>query len=436
MSHTPKHAMLIALSENLLSQAGTRRAMRHLEQCAVCQRARSGHTQRATLMDLARATPTPVVDYDQMSFALRQVARVEATRHGRRTLVSALAIAAALALAFFGGSRLLMETPASPSVAHTSPTSPNNAADRATPSTPHGTSAPIASASSANASDPHIPGGSSDGTSGGPVLDEGKVLRAEADDLRVSLWEGTEFTLYKGSIARVVSFRNHRLQLELLRGSILNQVASLRDGERYAIEVNRHVVNVVGTRFLVSLSETKHASVELREGKVLVTRDGTQVASLLAPASWQEEASSGPTAVPALKLIATGNSLLDDGAKPPQERAVARPADTPARGGGLGSVAPKAVQHLMARAAPLLRRCHEHAKRTQPSLPDRVELELTVGPNAHVTAVQVLAQGAQLPAGFVACLRGHALKWYLPMTEVGPATIRVPVQFAATPPRP
>jgi len=445
MSHTPKHAMLIALSEGLLSEAGTRRAMRHLEQCAVCRHAHSGHRQRVELLEFARATTAPAVDYDRMSLALRQVARTEATRHSRRTLVSALAIAAALALVVFGGSRLLTESPvtegpvspsaANPSATDASATPTNTAASNTNIASQQGGSDRIASAAAtANDTNQHIPIGSSDVTNGDLVLDEGMVLHAEADDLRVPLWEGTEFTLLKGSVARVMSFRNRRLQMELLRGSVLNQVAPLQEGERYAIEANRHVVNVVGTRFSVSLSESKHASVDLREGKVVVTRDGTPVASLVAPASWHEEGPAVTTQVPSLQLIATEKSLLDDGSDTPRERAVARPTEPRSRGAEQGSVAPKAVQHLMARAAPLLRKCHEAAKRTQPDLPDRVELELTLGPDAHVTAVQVLAQGRQLPEAFVACLRGHALKWYLPMTVAGPATIRVPVQFATIPP--
>lgn len=410
MSHAPKHAMLIALQANRLSAAGLRRAERHLDGCDVCRNAASGHRELASLVESTRMLAPQAVSYDRMSLVLRREARAQSVASNRRTLAQALAVAAALGLAVFGASRLAW-TP-TPSV--------ETAA----------TAAPItreAQATTASA-DARSTARASDATPVGEIaITEGTLLSTSTQEQIVALWEGTEMVLAPGTEARVVKLRDHQLQVALLRGSIANQVAKLGASESYVIEVNDHRVTVRGTRFVVTRGADGKAEVTLNEGKVDVTRADLLIARMVAPARWIEDKSG----TPATTSQTTKTAAVSEGSGDPNALRLGKPTRT--ERAGAGQVAPKAVQHLLARAAPLLRSCHEASKRTHPDLPSQLQLALQVAATGQVEAVEVRAGAANLPDDLVACLRARALTWHLTLQVAGPVQVLIPLQFGTTP---
>ncbi len=420
MSHLPKHAMLIALQTGRLSASGQARAERHLERCPVCRNAASGHRVLSELLASTRTLPALTATDRDVPLMLRQEARAQSLASTRRALFQALAVAAALGLLVFGSAWLAWTPRLAPTADGTPAAAPGSdvtntgaaSSDRRQASGTNASPSPDTAPSVATNED-------------GVTIMEGALLRASSEALTVVLWQGTELVLAPNSEARVVTFHDRQLHVTLLRGSITSQVARLGDNERYAIEVNEHLVTVRGTRFVVSKAADGSAEVVLSEGKVDITRAGELLSHLIAPARWVEDRSSDPT----MRAITTKTGAVDEGGAPEALRLGKR---TPAEHVVAGQVAPKAVQHLLARAAPLLRTCHEASKRTHPDLPSQVQLTLQIAATGQVEAVDVTAADTPLPEDLVSCLRARALTWHLTLQVAGPVQLRIPLQFGAT----
>lgn len=416
MIHAPKHAMLIALTQGKLSVAGAHRAQTHLNRCEVCRKVHAGHTRYAVVTNAARDLDLPTIDYDRMALTLRQQARAQTVRSSRQMLYGALAIAATVALAVFGASRLVTRDadlnagrePASP----TSPTHASPADVSIEPTTP------ARSATTATATQP--------ATMVGDEIAEGMLLQTNSGDLRLALWADTESVLRQSSLVRVVKLQGRQLQLLIERGAVTSMVAPLRADDRFEIAVNDLVVSVRGTRFVVERGGDGRAQVTLSEGVVVVMRGEQQLARLVAPAQWTEE-----------RGIAVGRrsgalgSLepLDEGTV--SERSPSQitkpPGATQAR---RIDATPTAVKHLFARAAPLLGKCHQESLRADPNTPSAALLVLTINDFGQPQTVDVRARSGAVPSMLADCIRGHVISWHFPLEQAGGVRLEIPLNFS------
>lgn len=404
--------MLIALDQGRLSPEGMRRAHAHLDRCDLCRSAQAGLQRYTELANAARELDVPRVNYDTMALALRQEARSQAKAAGRRTLVSALAVAAVLALSVFGVSRLAPPAPTA-----------DNAA----------TVPPVADATNTTALPATVtqrgkPAGAAHANS--PTLTEGAVLQALTEELRVELWEGTEARLQRDTVARVEKLQGHQVRLRIERGAITSQVAPLTADDAYEIAVNDLVVAVRGTRFTVERSADGQAQVTLTEGKVDVTRDNTSLAHLVAPAQWSQAPGSAPIATELRARAA--NAQLHEGSI--TERPESRPGRSrePAAPPTRAVAVPTALKHLFARATPLLRACHQQSLRLDPTTPSAVSLVLTIDAAGEVKAVDVRAP-TTVPEALASCIRGRVIGWHIPIPPQGGLVLDVPLSFATAP---
>lgn len=422
MSHAPKYAALIALEQGRLSVEAERRVHAHIDRCDACRTAHASLKRYSALRDAARDLEVPAVHVDRLAMNLRRAAHEQSKRTSQRTLVQALAIAAALSLAIFAGARWLM-----PSQPNTTQVAGSDAQRDSQPTA----SAPIDSAPSQRAAatstsdDAYVNGTSA------PTLVAGAVLNADAGELHLVAWQGTELWLQAGTRARVISFADHQLRIAVERGAITSQVAPLQRAERFEIGVNDLIVAVRGTRFTVRRGADGRADVTLQEGKVDVTRGAESLATLIAPAHWSEDTTQLPNGT----ATHAANAAIDEGT--PTERV----RDLHLSGKGTrakvpqGEVAPNAIKHLLARAAPLLRRCHEQSLRIDPTTPSAVVMQLSVAADGRPQSVDVRAStpGAAINDGFVSCLRQRALSWHIPLQSAGEVLVEIPLSFATTP---
>jgi hypothetical protein len=316
---------------------------------------------------------------------------------------------------------------------------------------------------------------------------EGDVLVTGRDAaLHVALGPRTGFALGPQSRLRVAELRSARTRLELVVGSVANQVATLAPEGAYRVLTGDITASVRGTRFVVEQRDGVRVSVH--EGLVEVTR-GDQVLALLSPGQLYEEperAKALARDLPIHELARAFDELaalhlpplpqlrnwrIDGAALSAQgELAMRMPrglaqltfedmrgqvrtleidvneADTrvdplwlaklvapkdPPRSGHLP---PEQIAAVIKAGLEPLRRCYERSLRTQPALEARLTLAVRVGPDGRVQRAAASASardGAErLPQELEQCIAREAGRLLFPKPEGGGSmSFEVPINL-------
>jgi hypothetical protein len=316
---------------------------------------------------------------------------------------------------------------------------------------------------------------------------EGSLLvSAREAALHVALGAGTGFVLGPESRLRVLELRPGHTRLELLAGSVANQVEKLAPRAEYRVLTGAITASVRGTRFLVE--QRGGTRVAVQEGLVEVARDGEIVALLSAGQSFAapERASAAPGDLQIHELARAFGELRAlhlpplpqlrnwriDGAAlsaqgelamrmPPgiaqltfedmrgQVRSVeidVRESETridplwlaklvtPREPPRSGHLEPEQIAKVIKAGLDPLRRCYERSLRTRPALEARLTLAVRVGPDGRVQRAS--ASGAEdtepLPQELEQCIASEAGRLLFPKPEGGGSmSFEVPINLKA-----
>jgi hypothetical protein len=496
MSHAPKQHALEAYAEQLLSPPGRARVEAHLVRCASCRAGLSAVRAYALLREQAAAETAPEPSWEQLERALarepmvetradvrappeqspRAAARPGSGRSGRVIAIAwpLLAVAATLVIAWLGVSGAPDHAPS------TSTSNTEQASRLAEPPALAlvGRVTLIAGAASLALGDHSAP------IDLHTEIREGSLLGTERDAvLHVALGAGTGFVLGPESRLRVVELRAGRTRLELIVGSVANQVEKLAAQAQYRILTGDIVASVRGTRFLVE--QIQGTRVAVQEGLVEVTRGDQVVALLSAGQSFEapqrraapardlaihelERAFGELRALHLPPLPQLRNWRIDGAAlsaqgelsmrMPPgiaqlsfedmrgQVRSVeidvneaethvdplwlaklVAPKDPPRS----GHLEPEQIAKVIKAGLDPLRRCYERSLRARPGLEARLTLAVRVGPDGRVQ--RAAANGAQqLPQELEQCLASEAGRLLFPKPEGGGSmSFEVPINLKA-----
>jgi hypothetical protein len=517
VSHAPKQRALEAYAEQLLSPPARARVEAHLVRCASCRAGLSEVRAYALLREQAAAEAAPEPSWEPLERALerapqadqhveahtreptaeartgareptaeartdarepaeqrpRAAARPGSARSGRVIAIAwpLLAVAATLVIAWLGVS---------------------GRPDQAPSATPQAARAPAQAPALALVGRVTLVAGAASlalGDHSTPIdlnteIREGSLLVTERDaSLHVALGAGTGFVLGPESRLRVVELRAGRTRLELLVGSVANQVEKLAAQAHYRILTGDIVASVRGTRFLVEQAQGTRVAVQ--EGLVEVTR-GDQVMALLSAGQSFEAPQRGAAAarevtvhelarafdelrallLPPLPQLRNwridGAALSAEGElsmrMPPgiaqlsfedmrgQVRTIeidvneaetrvdplwlakrVAPKDPPRS----GHLEPEQIAKVIKAGLDPLRRCYERSLRARPGLEARLTLAVRVGPDGRVQ--RAAANGAQeLPQELEQCLASEAGRLLFPKPEGGGSmSFEVPINLKA-----
>jgi hypothetical protein len=518
VSHAPKQRALEAYAEQLLSPPARARVEAHLVRCASCRAGLSEVRAYALLREQAAAEAAPEPSWEQLERALErapQADRQHVEAHARESIAEAiaearqpfaeaskgarkpaeqrphavarpgsagsgrmiaiawplLAVAATLVIAWLGASGVPDQVPSATPQAARAPVEPAALAlvGRVTL---------IAGAASLSLGD------HSTRVDLHTEIREGSLLVTERDALlHVALGAGTGFVLGPESRLRVVELRAGRTRLELVVGSVANQVEKLAAQAQYRVLTGDIVASVRGTRFLVEQAQGTRVAVQ--EGLVEVTRGGKVVALLSAGQSF-EAPQRGAAAALEVTIHELARALGElralhlpplpqlrnwriDGAAlsaqgelsmrmPPgiaqlsfedmrgQVRTIeidvneaetrvdplwlaklVAPKDPPRS----GHLEPEQIAKVIKAGLDPLRRCYERSLRVRPGLEARLTLSVRVGPDGRVQ--RAAANGAQqLPQELEQCLASETGRLLFPKPEGGGSmSFEVPINLKA-----
>jgi hypothetical protein len=143
---------------------------------------------------------------------------------------------------------------------------------------------------------------------GAEVSEQARLFVGADSELQLVFETGTGVALEGDTELAVARQRERAIELELVHGSLFQQVHKLRDGERYEVRFGPYVARVRGTRFRVE--HGARSAVSVFEGRVTVHEGARLVADLSAGQRWSSRDENDAERDAAARADRTVHALL------------------------------------------------------------------------------------------------------------------------------
>lgn len=472
MTHQAKVAALLCYEDGLLSADGQRRLEGHLAACDVCREALAAMRVFDGLRDDVDEEPIPALDFAVMGQRLDWEGRraAKAIRDERRTPWAMGLAAAAVVLLGFGISGGIVSDPPSAGRAGSARITDE------TPRPPRTAEVTLAAGEVTIDGDPAVRPGTT-------VAQGARVRTGARSEAHLRIAVDTGLVVHSETELAFAGLTEGRVRVEVLAGTVSNEVAPLGPGDRYEITAGAYRVAVRGTRFAVS-RDGEGVAVAVDEGVVEVFRGAFLEARVPAPSRWQSgfamEAQAEVARPAALSTeaaswpvlqVSTGTGTDAGGIRiadrayhvagsaalrvPPGPIAVTY-AGTPGRppvtrivevgvGGAvaegppltgdapavaMGHLAPALIAPPVRAGMRRLQGCHEQEARRGDPPSGVFALRVTIGLLGQVQRAQLIQRAGEAPSAlFRRCVVDEAKRWSFPPPTGGIVTFEQPLRF-------